>query len=163
MGNYTESAPTSQNGVAVSEQTAKTARRRHGMKFWSIVKKARNMFDVQLKKDNETKLMCLGECLSFYPDKEKFWIEYITQVDRLLDSKRFERDCRRLKLLPETVAQHIVFRGNTEMNKALKDGIEIVIGRNIELYVDDFLPNNVVKYSFYFKERQSSKTVDEDV
>ena len=119
MGNFTETAPTSPNGATVSGQTTRTARRKTSMKLWSIVTKARNKFSAQLVKDCATKRKCIESYIANHPDPEKFWADYMEQANRLLDSKRFEKDCRSLGVSTEVVATHVVFLGNTAVNNTL--------------------------------------------
>ena len=148
MANHTETAPTSQNGATGAEQTARPVRRpRQNMKMWSIVTKARNKFNGQVMKNNETKLMCLKAFLASHQDSEKFWAEYMEQANRLLDSKRFDSDCRRLAVHAEIVATHVVFLGNTAVNNTLKSGVEAVVGNQLKLYKERFLPETAEKYS----------------
>lgn len=153
MGNFTETAPTSQNGATGTEQTARTAKRKVSMKLWSIVTKARNKFSAQLVKDNATKRKCIESYLANHPDPEKFWAEYMEQVNRLLDSKRFEKDCQRLGAFTEVVATHVVFLGNTAVNNTLKKGVEAVVGNKFQLYNERFLPETSEKYSIEYMKR----------
>lgn len=154
MGNFTETAPTSQNGATGTEQVIRTARRtRQNMGLWSIVTKARNKFNAQLVKDNPTKLKCLENYLANHPDTEKFWADYMAQVNRLLDSKRFERDCGRLGVSTEIVATHVVFLGNTTVNDTLKNGVEVTVGNKLHLYNERFIPGTAEKFSSEFVKR----------
>lgn len=154
MGNINEVAPTSQNGATGTEQVIRTARRpRQNMGLWSIVTKARNKFNAQLMKDNPTKLKCLENYLANHPDTEKFWAEYMAQVNRLLDSKRFERDCGRLGVSTEIVATHVVFLGNTTVNDTLKNGVEVTVGNKLHLYNERFIPETAEKFSAEYVKR----------
>lgn len=90
---------------------------------------ARPVFDVQLKKDNEIKLACINKFMNAaYSDANKFWADFMEQVNILLDSRRYCRECKILGLKPEYVAEHIVFLGSATMKKVLKDGVSRTLG-----------------------------------
>lgn len=161
MGNFTETAPTSPNGATVSEQTTRTARRKTSMKLWSIVTKARNKFSAQLVKDCATKRKCIESYIANHPDPEKFWADYMEQANRLLDSKRFEKDCRSLGVSTEVVATHVVFLGNTAVNNTLKKGVEAVVGNKYHRYNERFLPVTAEKYSNEYVKRLPAPEVSE--
>lgn len=161
MANLNEIAPTSQNGVAVSEQTARAAKKRVSLKLWSIVTKARNKFSAQISKTCETKLACIETLLTNHPDVENFWAEYMQQVNRLLDSRRFENDCSRLGLNPEVAATHIVFLGNKNVNKALFNGVETVVTNKLHSFTKPFLPQVANKFSISHVKRLPAPEVPE--
>lgn len=54
---------------------------------------------------------------ALYPNPDQFWIEFMEQVNILLDSRRFCRECTALGYQPENVAEHVVFLGSTPMRK----------------------------------------------
>lgn len=161
MASLNEIAPTSQNGATVSEQTTRAARKKTSMKLWSIVTKARNKFSAQLVKDCATKRKCIESYLANHPDPEKFWADYMEQANRLLDSKRFEKDCRNLGFSTEVVATHVVFLGNTAVNNTLKKGVEAVIGNKLSLYNERFLPVTAEKYSVEYIKQLPAPEVTE--
>ena len=70
------------------QQTAQTARRRRSTTppMWRVMTQARPVFDVQLKKDNEIKLACIDKFMNAaYSDANKFWSDFMEQVNILLD------------------------------------------------------------------------------
>lgn len=119
------------------QQTAQTARRRRSTTppMWRVMTQARPVFDVQLKKDNEIKLACINKFMNAaYSDANKFWADFMEQVNILLDSRRYCRECKILGLKPEYVAEHIVFLGSATMKKVLKDGVSRTLGADVQLY-----------------------------
>ena len=117
------------------QQTAQTSRRRRSTTppMWRVMTQARPVFDVQLKKDNEIKL-------------NKFWADFMEQVNILLDSRRYCRECEILGLKPEYVAEHIVFLGSATMKKVLKDGVSRTLGADVQLYGKRFSPEDADKF-----------------
>lgn len=102
------------------QQTAQTSRRRRSTTppMWRVMTQARPVFDVQLKKDNEIKLACINKFMNAaYSDANKFWADFMEQVNILLDSRRYCRECKILGLKPEYVAEHIVFLGSATMKR----------------------------------------------
>ena len=111
--------------------------------FWTVLNRARKTFDVQLVKNNETKLNCLKKYSGAeYDDQQKFHGAYMEKVERLTDSVRYCKAAEAAKCDPTVLATHIVFLGSATMNKVLKLGLENAgILRDIELYKEPFLPD----------------------
>ena len=122
------------------QQTAQTSRRRRTLLFllWCVLFLVWFVFvvffEVQLKKDNEIKLACINKFMNAaYSDANKFWADFMEQVNILLDSRRYCRECKILGLKPEYVAEHIVFLGSATMKKVLKDGVSRTLGADVQL------------------------------
>ena len=64
-------------------------------------------------------------------DQNRFLADYGKLVERLLDSKSFERDCKKFSLEPFDAATHIVFHGVKQMNAVLENGLETVYGSRL--------------------------------
>lgn len=78
---------------------------------------------------------------SYYPDAIRFWLDLEDQAKLLLDSKRFERECKDWNLKPENVAQHLVVEGKATVNRVLKLGLVEGYGENAKLFIE---PLNVI-------------------
>ena len=131
------------------QQTAQTSRRRRSTTppMWRVMTQARPVFDVQLKKDNEIKLACIDKFMNAaYSDANKFWADFMEQVNILLDSRRYCRECELLGLKPEYVAEHIVFLGSATMKKVLKDGVSRTLGADVQLYGKRFSPEDADRF-----------------
>lgn len=114
------------------------AKRKQTPLFWQLLRKAKNTFEKQLDKDNKIKLRCVERVIGAdAPDIEKFWLTYKDQVDALLDSKRFEKQCRNKGLIPEIVAEHIVYQGNGTVKRVRTEGIDC-LGNEVCLYKEPF-------------------------
>jgi len=111
--------------------------------IWRILSKAKKTFTAQLSfvKNNETKLKCIEMYMTVETnDAPKFWGEFMRQVDRLLDSRKFLRECVERGYKPENVAEHIVFLGSAMINKVLNNGVLNTIGNDLKLYADRLSP-----------------------
>ena len=123
---------------------------------YQVITRGRHAFESQLVKDGNTKRTCLKVALikssALYPDPLRFSLDFHTERERLVDSKSFCDACRTLNLVPEYVADHVVFEGKSKMNTVLRDGLQALGDRvrmfNTPLWEDDeklFLPAAEVK------------------
>jgi hypothetical protein len=106
--------------------------------LWVVISKGRVNFGRQLTKDGNVKKACLDAALSaksqLYPDTERFWLEFRAERDHLTDSKRFCSDCKALGLIPEYVADHVVFEGKSTVAKVLADGLSHTLGEKVRMF-----------------------------
>ncbi|MDL2319731.1 hypothetical protein LJC45_01185 [Alistipes sp. OttesenSCG-928-B03] len=109
--------------------------------MWRILKKAKTKFDAQITKDNAMKLKCIDIYMSAETnDAPKFWGEYMKQVERVLDSRKYLAECQTLGCKPENMAEHIVFLGSATVNRVLANGVLNTLGNDFKLYVDRLTP-----------------------
>ena len=150
---------------AVKANTPKTERRReytaskrHEIPaLWKVLGKARPVFTVQINKSNEVKASCIQRFMpALYADEEQFWIEFMEQVNILLDSRRFCRECKALGYKAENVAEHVVFLGSAPMRKVLREGVQNSLGASIQFYKERFSPTTADAYRE--TEEQNSET-----
>jgi hypothetical protein len=122
-------------------------RRRPDSPLKRILDKARNAFNAQLTKSNAVKLKCIENFLAGeMNDAPKFWGDFMKQVERLLDSRKYVKECQALGYQPENVAEHIVFLGSATVNKVLTLGVSNTIGSHLKLYQDRFTSADVDFY-----------------
>ena len=119
--------------------------------FWSVITKARRTFEKQLHKSNDLKRECLENLIpSVSSDVEHFWAEYMDEVNILLDSKKFEKECGELKIDPTTLATHIVYMGAGKRNAVIKNGILNTLGSKCRDFNEQFLPKVALKYGLNY-------------
>lgn len=125
-----------------------TASKRHEIPaLWKVLGKARPVFTVQISKTNEVKASCIQRFMpALYADENLFWIEFMEQVNILLDSRRFCRECKALGYQPENVAEHVVFLGSAPMRKVLREGVQNTLGASIQFYKERFSPVEADNY-----------------
>lgn len=134
------------NAAPADESKAKRAKRTVNP-FWVTINRSRKVFDMQLDKSNEVKLRCLGHQLGRERDPQKFYLEFMEQVDWLLDSRRFTEQCKAREIEPRTLATHVVFLGSATMHKVRENGIyDRSISGDLELYKESFLPDDPQKF-----------------
>ena len=93
------------------------------------------------------KLKCIENYMAAETnDAPKFWGDFIKQVERLLDSRKYVRECQSLGYKPENVAEHIVFLGSATVNKVLTNGVSNAIGSHLKLYRDRFTSKEDVDF-----------------
>lgn len=120
--------------------------------FWSVVSKARRTFERQLHKDNNVKMECLEHLIpTVTTDPVKFWADYMDEVNILLDSRKFERECDELGVDKTSIATHLVFLGSGMRNRVMRYGIRSVIGNDYILYKDRFVPDEAMQFVLDYK------------
>lgn len=119
-----------------SNNTSST-RTRKVQPLYQVITRGRHAYDSQLVKDGETKRRCLEVALinsgRLYPDPLRFSLDFHTERERLVDSKSFCEACKALNLLPENVADHIVFEGKSKVNLVLREGLQ-ALGENVRMF-----------------------------
>lgn len=111
----------------VDNGTKSTKRRREESPYLKIRSKAANIFRSQIDKSVATKKLAVKTAMSRVISgdytESRFLSEFKANVDMLLDSKRFEKDCKANKLKPFNAATHIVFDGGSKIELVLKNGL----------------------------------------
>ena len=115
-----------------------TSNRTHKVqKAYQVITKGRHSFESQLVKDGDTKRRCLeaalSRCSNLYPDPQRFSLDFHSERERLVDSKSFCDACRALNLVPEYVADHVVFEGKSKVNLVLRDGLQ-ALGEKVRMF-----------------------------
>jgi len=77
---------------------------------------------------------------------ERFWSDYLTQAERLLDSRKYLKECETLDVSAQNLAQHIVFLGSAMINKVLKNGIESTIGKDYKFYTENLVKPEISNF-----------------
>lgn len=111
----------------VEKGTKSTKRKREESPYLKIRLKAVNFFTSQIDKSVKTKRLAVEKAMSKiivgdYTEK-RFLAEYKANVELLLDSKRFEKECEIHNLKPFNAATHIVLDGTSKIDLVLKNGI----------------------------------------
>lgn len=135
---------------AVNHQNQSGVKRGSGKKapVWKVLDKARKTFDAQLTKNVEIKRQCIKVSIKeHYKDELRFWLDFKSQTERLLDSKSFERYCTDRNLKPEVVAEHVVYESETVMKRVLNDGIESVMGERVVMFTQPLFKDENQLYS----------------
>ena len=116
-------------------------RRQAAPTMWRVLSKAKKAFNAQLDKNNKMKLRCIGAYLpSETNDIAKFWSAFMGQVEKLLDSRKYLADCKRLGFNPTNIAEHVVFLGSSTINKVLREGVQLALGNDLLLYDERLSP-----------------------
>ena len=148
MKNFNESLNETATKVAndvestkVSEKTEPKPRGKKAAPVYSVLKRARTQYDKQVDKNTETKRKCIEENIKkYYADPLNFWLDFKKETKVLLDSISFNRDCANLCLVPENVAEHIVYEGKSVRNNVRENGLNVlgeqVMKFNAPLFID---------------------------
>ena len=105
-----------------------------------------------IEEDNKVKLESIEHFIpTISPDSLKFWADYMDEVNILLDSRKFGKECADLGIDPTVLATHIIFLGVGTRNKVLKNGIKNTIGNDYHMYDKQFLPEEAMKFELDYK------------
>lgn len=125
------------NGDVTTKQGETKKRSYKPQPVYLILRKSRQLFKWQLKKDGQSKIDCIKAALaanpSVYSDALRFELDFRAERDCLTDSKRFCIACENLGQVPQNVADHVVFEGKSVVNKVLKEGLQ-VLGENVRMF-----------------------------
>lgn len=162
----TQAAQANQTSASGNESTAnngtekKSTKKRKLVPLWAVVNPAHRAFENQLHKSNELKRECLEKALAKVNDREDILCDYLTQIEKLTDSKRYEQQCEAAGLDPFILATHIVFLGSSAVNKVREKGIAGVdekLRKKFPMYTEEFLPRSM----FVFKSESSDSAQEE--
>ena len=128
-----------QNGTPTVNLIMEAPKRKYVIKpLNKVLRKAKRLYYSQVDKSVENKKKCIMNALAsydnLYPDKLRFELEFRAERDRLVDSKRFCEDCVALHLIPEDVADHVVFEGKGILEKVLKEGLMPAVGEKVHMF-----------------------------
>ena len=122
--------PANANNNNEMQEPKLVARKRKVNPFSTVIRKANSLYSKQVSKKTAVKQACIMACiLPLYPDLNHFWMEYQYMVDRILDSRRFEKICNECGLNPQIIAQHLVFEGKAMVEQVLAEGFAPLRGR----------------------------------
>lgn len=142
--NLNETATKVANNVESANVSEKTGLKPKGKKVspvYSVLKRARAQYGKQVDHNTETKRKCIEENIKkCYADPLRFWLDFKDETKVLLDSISFHNACSNLGLVPENVAEHIVYEGKNLRNDVRDYGLDIigeqVMKFNAPLFVD---------------------------
>ena len=164
-GNLTDATKVANNGESAnapavkSMESARQAKGKARSQFWSVITKARRTFEKQLHKSNDLKRECLENLIpSVTSDVEHFWSDYMDEVNILLDSKKFEKECGELKIDPMTLATHIVYMGAGKRNAVIKNGILNTLGSKCRDFNEQFVPEVALKYGLNYVPKKTENS-----
>lgn len=104
--------------------------------------RARGIFNKQLTQfqNIDTKRECLKEAANLkYSDPIRCYADLLTKSEELMDSNRFNKECKDTGLDPKFVAQHIVFEGATIFRKVREKGVKEVLGSRALLFKEPLI------------------------
>ena len=128
-GNPTDATKVANNleSANASEKTGSKPRRKNMSPVYSVLKRARAQFGKQVDQNTETKRKCIESNISkYYADPLRFWLDFKNETKALLNTIPFNEACRELGLVPENVAEHIVFEGKKLRNNIRDNSLDII-------------------------------------
>lgn len=130
--------------------------------IYQIVRSAMAQFKRQITQDTECKKKCLVAAVArmnqLYPDALRFWADFRVERERLLDSQRFNKECKNRGLEPKNVADHVVCEGKAMVNKVLLNGLQL-LGERVQMYHSPLWEDT---FSLYANAETKSSKEDSD-
>lgn len=115
-------------------------RKREESPYLKVRSKAANIFRNQIDKSVQTKRKAVERAFNKVISGNFTWDRLLSQykenVDLLLDSKRFEKDCQIYNLKPFNAATHIVLDGASKIELVLKNGLKAIYSTQLTELVD---------------------------
>jgi len=153
MASSNFSDQTVESGVLCAEDVKKTSKRKRvETPYLKARSKATNIFRNQIDKSVQTKRLAIERAFNSEARGNFTWDRFLSEfkvnVDLLLDSKRFEKDCQENNLKPFNAATHIVFDGASKIELVLKNGLKTIYSTQlVELVEPLFTEEELVKAS----------------
>jgi len=99
---------------------------------WAACSAGRTVYKNQLDRTSKIKVRSFKYAMERdFPDYHTFGDDTNSLAEVLCDSKRFTKECEHLKLVPEIVAQHVIFAGQTAFNKVRNVGLKATFGSQV--------------------------------
>jgi spore germination protein GerM len=144
----------------VENGTKSTKRKREESPYLKIRSKAANIYRNQIDKSVSTKRLAINtairKIISGDYTENRFLSEFKENVDILLDSKRFERDCKQCNLDPFNAATHIVFDGASKIEMVLRHGIYLIYSTRLTELVEPLFTEEELQKASTVVEKQPS-------
>lgn len=125
---------------SVKDAKKTSKRKREESPYLKVRTKAGNIFKNQIDKSVQTKRNAVERAFSKVASgnftMDRFLSEFKVNVDLLLDSKRFEKDCNDHNLKPFNAATHIAFDGTSKIELVLKNGLKAIYSTQLVELVD---------------------------
>lgn len=124
-------------------------RKRVESPYLKTCSKARNIFRNQIDKSPKTKIASIERAFNRVTSGnftfDRFLAEFKDHVERLLDSKRFDKDCEIHGLEPFNAATHIAFDGTSKIDLVLKNGLKAIYSIQLNELVEPLFTEQELK------------------
>ena len=165
MSNYNsieaQQGAVNNNSFIQSGEKSNKARKGKVPPVYQIVRSAMAQFKRQITQDTECKKKCLVAAVArmshLYPDALRFWADFRVERERLLDSQRFNKECKSRGLEPKNVADHVVCEGKAMLNDVLLHGI-LPLGERVQMYKDPLWEDT---FSLYATPNSANETKED--
>lgn len=121
------------NEVAISGGSAsKNAKSNRISAYNRVITSARKLYARQLDQNASTKNRCIAHSVAkYYDEPDKFWAEFENRKEDILDRGTFKSRCEKDGLIPQNVAEHLLFEGSATVKKTLETGFAHLKGKHL--------------------------------
>ena len=126
-----------------------TSKKRSESDYLKIRTKAAGIFKVQLDRSAQTKKASVIEAFNKLKSSDytfdRFKAEFYENVERLLDSMRFNKACKDNKLKAFNVATHVAFEGTSKISLVLRSGLITTYSKQLKEMVNPIFTEQELK------------------
>ena len=100
--------------------------------FNRVITSSRKLYARQLDQNASVNNRCMERNVTkYYDEPEKFWAEFESRKEDILDRGTFKARCEKEGLNPKNVAEHLLFEGSGIVKKTLETGFAHLKGRHM--------------------------------
>lgn len=121
------------NEVTVAgASVSKNAKSNRISPFNRVITSSRKLYARQLDQNASVKNRCMERNVTkYYDEPAKFWAEFESRKEEILDRGTFKARCEKEGLNPKNVAEHLLFEGSGIVKKTLETGFAHLKGRHM--------------------------------
>ena len=129
---FSEETATLSDSASAAQGAAKNAKSNRISPFNRVITSARKLYARQLDQNASVKNRCMEHNVTkYYDEPEKFWAEFESRKEDILDRGTFKARCENEGLNPKNVAEHLLFEGSATVKKTLETGFAHLKGRHM--------------------------------
>ena len=129
---FSEETATLSGSASVAQGATKSANANRISPFNRVITSSRKLYARQLDQNASVKNRCMERNVTkYYDEPAKFWAEFESRKEEILDRGTFKARCEKEGLNPKNVAEHLLFEGSGIVKKTLETGFAHLKGRHM--------------------------------
>lgn len=130
--NLKNETATLSGSASVAQGATKSAKVNRISPFNRVITSSRKLYARQLDQNASVKNRCMERNVTkYYDEPAKFWAEFESRKEEILDRGTFKARCEKEGLNPKNVAEHLLFEGSATVKKTLETGFAHLKGRHM--------------------------------
>ena len=129
---FSEETATLSGSASAAQGAAKSAKANRISPFNRVITSSRKLYARQPDQNASVKNRCMERNVTkYYDEPAKFWAEFESRKEEILDRGTFKARCEKEGLNPKNVAEHLLFEGSATVKKTLETGFAHLKGRHM--------------------------------